>query len=66
MQKPLLAWGLIVFGLVIIVLAGFADALGLGQQPGFGWRQALGMAIGIAFVLRGVYWRRRLRSARST
>ena len=44
MQKPVLAWGMIVLGLVIIVLSGFADALGLGQHPGFGWKQALGLA----------------------
>ena len=65
MQKPLLAWGMIVLGLVIIVLSGFADALGLGQHPGFGWKQALGLAVGLAFVVRGIYWRRRLRATRS-
>jgi hypothetical protein len=65
MRKPLPASGLIVLGLVIIVLSAFADALGFGQQPGFGWRQALGMAIGIAFVLGGVYWRRQLKAYRS-
>ncbi len=66
MLKPALAWGLIVVGLAIIVLAGLADALGLGQQPGFGWRQGLAMAIGIAAAVRGIFWRRRLRATRPT
>jgi len=66
MQKPLLAWGLIVLGLVIIVLSGLADALSLGQHQGFGWKQAVGMALGIALAVRGIYWRRRLRAPRST
>lgn len=66
MHKPALAWGLIIVGLAIIVLAGFADSLGLGQQPGFGWRQAVGMAVGIAAVVRGIFWRRRLSAKRST
>lgn len=61
MPKPWRAWGMIVIGLVIIVLSGFADAFGLGQHPGFGWKQAAGMAIGIAVLVRGIYWRRRLR-----
>jgi len=64
MRKPLLAWGLIVLGLVIIVLSGLTDALGLGQ--GFGWKQVVGMALGIALVVRGIYWRRRLSAPRST
>jgi hypothetical protein len=65
MQKPLLAWGSIVVGLVIIVLSGLADALSLGRLPGFGWKQAAGVALGIALVVCGVYWRRRLRATRS-
>jgi hypothetical protein len=43
MQKPLLARGSIVVGLVIIVLSGLADALSLGRLPGFGWKQAAGV-----------------------
>jgi len=58
MQKP---WVLIVIGLVIIVLSGFADALGLGRSPGFGWRQTIGLALGIAVVVYGV-WRLRMTS----
>jgi hypothetical protein len=65
MGKPQLAWGLIILGLVIIVLSAFADALGYGQQPGFGWKQTLGVVIGVALVLGGFYWRRQLSAYRS-
>ncbi len=65
MGKPRLAWGLVTLGLVIIVLSTFADALGFGQQPGFGWKQALGVVIGVALMLGGLYWRRQLRAYRS-
>ena len=60
MPKP---WVLIVIGLVIIVLSGFADALGLRRYPGFGWRQTIGVALGVAAVVCGVW---RLRVTRST
>jgi len=59
MQKP---WVLIAIGLVIIVLSGFADALGLGRYPGFGWRQTVGVVLGIVAVVCGVW---RLRATRS-
>jgi len=59
MQKP---WVLIAIGLVIIVLSGFADALGLGRYPGFGWRQTVGVVLGIVAVVCGVW---RLRVTRS-
>jgi hypothetical protein len=65
MGKPQLAWGLIILGLVIIVLSAFADALGYGHQPGFGWKQTLGVVIGVALVLGGFYWRRQLSAYRS-
>jgi len=60
MQKP---WVWIVVGVVIIALSGFADALGLGRSPGFGWRQTVGVVLGIAAVVFGVW---RLRATRST
>ena len=60
MQKP---WVWIAIGVVIIVLSGFADALGLGRSPGFGWRQTIGVVLGIASVVYGVW---RLRVTRST
>jgi hypothetical protein len=51
--------------LVIIVLSAFADALGYGHQPGFGWKQTLGVVIGVALALGGFYWRRQLSAYRS-
>ena len=51
MERRRLAWGLIILGVVIIFLSAFADVLGVGEQPGFGWKQALGIVIGVLLVL---------------
>src|SRR5215471_14568068 len=39
MQNPALAKTLMIVGILIVLIAGFADPLGLGRSPGFGWRQ---------------------------
>ena len=62
MERRRLAWGLIILGVVIIFLSAFADVLDVGQQPGFGWKQALGIVIGVLLVLGGFYWRRQVRA----
>jgi len=46
-------------GLLLILIALFADPLGLGRSPGFGWRQGLGVVIGVLVILGGLYLRRR-------
>ncbi|KDA54192.1 hypothetical protein EG19_01090 [Thermoanaerobaculum aquaticum] len=42
-------------GLLLALLAAFADPLGLGGAPGFGWKQGLGVAVGLALAVVG--WR---------
>jgi hypothetical protein len=55
----MLALVLIGIGALLVVIALFADPLGLGRQSGFGWRQALGVVIGALVILAGLYLRRR-------
>jgi hypothetical protein len=50
---------LIGIGVLLLLIAALADPLGLGRNPGFGWRQGLGVVIGALLALAGVYLRRR-------
>lgn len=49
---------LLVVGILLVLVSLFADALGVGGQPGFGWKQTVGLVIGVALVALGL-WRRR-------
>ena len=67
MDSPMLAWVGIVVGALIVLVSLFADPLGLGRHPGFGWMQGLGVIIGALVILAGAYlwWRRSLRGKMS-
>jgi hypothetical protein len=49
---------LIALGVLLILVSVFADALGLGQEPRFGWKQVIGLVVGVALVVVGMAWRR--------
>lgn len=51
---------ILVSGVVILVLSILADALGLGRVEGFGWKQTLGVLVGIVLIALGYYRGRRL------
>lgn len=53
MASKSLAALLFVAGLLLALLAGFADPLGLGGAPGFGWKQGAGVAVGLALAIVG-------------
>jgi hypothetical protein len=59
MDRPMLGRVVIGVGLLLILIAMFADALGLGRSPGFGWRQTLGLVAGVLVVVAGAYLLRR-------
>lgn len=63
MRSPVFAWILIVFGVVLALISGLANSLGLGQYPGFGWKKMLGVVIGGVLIVAGLYLRRRLESS---
>jgi hypothetical protein len=49
---------LIVVGILLVVVAVFADPLGLGRHPGFGWWQGLVAVVGVFVFLAGYQrWR---------
>jgi hypothetical protein len=53
-----LALVIVVLGGLVALVSIFADALGVGGQPGFGWKQSIGLVAGLALVAFGV-WRKR-------
>ncbi len=58
MGNPVFAWIVIGAGVLLVLISAFADPLGLGQSPGFGWRQTLGVIIGALVLSAGFYLRR--------
>jgi uncharacterized membrane protein len=58
MNNPPLAWVLIGIGAIVVLIALLADPLGLGKSAGFGWKQGLGVVLGIVIILAGFYLRR--------
>jgi hypothetical protein len=59
MNNPTLAWVLIAVGAIVVLIALFADPVGLGKSAGFGWKQGLGVVIGVVVIVAGFYLRRR-------
>jgi hypothetical protein len=45
-------------GVLLVLSSLFADAIGLGHEVGFGWKQWAGLVVGIAIVIGGVVWSR--------
>jgi hypothetical protein len=58
MSNPVFAWILIGAGVLVVLISAFADPMGLGRSPGFGWRQTLGVVVGALVVAAGAYLRR--------
>jgi hypothetical protein len=50
------ALGVFVVGVLLALVSLFADSLGIGGEPGFGWKQTLGLVVGVALAAFG--WRR--------
>lgn len=56
---PQWRWPLVVLvlGILLALVSLFADAIGVGGEPGFGWKQTLGLVVGVGLVALGL-WRR--------
>jgi hypothetical protein len=51
-------WLVLVVGIVLALVSVFADQIGLGRTPNFGWKQTVGLIIGLVLVVVA-WWRMR-------
>ena len=54
-QSRAWGWPLLVVGTLVGAISLLADVVKLGGFEGFGWKQALGTAVGVVLVLLGAY-----------
>ena len=45
---------LIVLGVALALISGFADSIGVGDDRGFHYRQGIGVGVGVLLVIVGV------------
>jgi hypothetical protein len=52
-------WALVAVGAVVVTLSALADPIGLGDGDGIGWKQSIGMLVGLGALAVGVMYARR-------
>jgi uncharacterized membrane protein len=52
------SWFIVAVGVALAFISIFADRIGVGAMPGFGWKQTLGLLVGLALIALGL-WRMR-------
>jgi hypothetical protein len=53
--RKLLAVALVVVGVLLALVSGLGDTIGIGAEEGtFGWKQVAGLVVGVALVAAGV------------
>ena len=45
---------LLIVGVVIALVCALADSIGLGGYPGFGWKQIVGVIVGVVIAVWGL------------
>ena len=48
MDSPMRARVTIIVAALLVLISLFADQMGLGRSPGFGWKQIFGVVVGAA------------------
>jgi hypothetical protein len=46
-------------GVLVALISVLADAVGIGGEPGFGYKQGAGFLVGIVLIIAGFWWKRR-------
>jgi hypothetical protein len=54
MSKKTIGVVLLVVGVLIFLISAAADSLGIGGSPGIGWKQMLGMGVGVVVAAAGM------------
>ncbi|MBI4610175.1 MAG: hypothetical protein HY726_14345 [Candidatus Rokubacteria bacterium] len=50
-----MGWALMMAGVIVGAVSGLADLLGIGGARGFGWKQTVGVVVGLALIGLGWY-----------
>jgi len=58
LQKKI-GMGFLIIGIIIFILASSADLIGLGEYPGYGYKQISGNIVGAIAIIAGVYLTRK-------
>jgi hypothetical protein len=56
MSKRTIGFIVILAGLILVILSITADMIGIGAEPGFGWKQTLGLIVGFLMVAGAGWW----------
>ena len=46
---------LLILGAALLIVSLLADVIGIGAHPGFGYRQIIGVVLGVIAVIRGIF-----------
>lgn len=55
MSRKTLGFILVALGVIVLIVALFADAFGIGEGTAFGWKQILGSIVGALVALAGLW-----------
>jgi hypothetical protein len=58
MTQRQLALVVLIVGVLLALVSLFADAVGVGAEPGFGYKQTAGLMVGVALAALGLWYRR--------
>ena len=56
MDKMTLGAVLFIVGIAVLMQALFADGIGIGNNPHFGWKQVIGSIAGATFTASGLFY----------
>ncbi len=59
MEKKKLGTILMGIGIIVLLISVFADPLGIGGYPGFGYKQVVGVILGIVTGIIGIAFLRK-------
>ncbi len=51
---------LIGIGIIVLLISMLADSIGIGGYQGFGWKQAIGLTLGIGIVITGLVIKKKI------
>ena len=46
-------------GVLVALISVLADVVGIGGEPGFGYKQGAGLLVGFALIVAGAWWKPR-------